>query len=113
MNFEHLTVLQSTFSLFTGIGLGLVYMYLLWQTVVYLPKIQKKGRFLFFSAAARIFMLVFCATVLSFGEATRFLLIIVGFIIARLLVEKRIKKEIAQLTAARKTKQSKGRKSSE
>ena len=48
MNFEHLTVLQLVLSLLTGLGLGLVYMYLLWKTVLYLPKAVTVGNgFLF------------------------------------------------------------------
>lgn len=102
MNFEHLTVLQLVLSLLTGLGLGLVYMYLLWKTVLYLPKAVHKGRFLFISAALRIFFLIFFATVFSFGEASRFLLIIIGFIIARLLVERRVKKSIQELATQKK-----------
>lgn len=98
MNFEHLTILQILLSLIAGLGLGLIYMYLLWKTVLYLPKATHKGRFLFISAVLRIFCLIFFATFLSFGEASRFLLIIIGFIIARLLVERQVKKSIHELT---------------
>ena len=102
MNFEHLTVLQTLLSLFIGLGLGLVYMYLLWKTVLYLPKAAHKGRLLFISAVLRIFFLIFFATILSFGETSRFLLIIIGFIIARLLVERQVKKSIQELTKNKK-----------
>lgn len=102
MNFENLTAIQIALSLTIGIILGLVYMYLLWKTVMLLPKVEHKGRFLFLSAVVRIFILIFCAIVFSFDEASRFLLIIIGFIIARLLVQQRVKKSIHQLTENRK-----------
>ena len=107
MNFEHLTILQMFLSLITGLGLGLIYMYLLWKTVLYLPKVKSKGRFLFLSAALRIFFLIFFATVLSFGEASRFLLVFIGFILARLLVERQVKKSIVQLAQNKKRKKEK------
>ncbi len=79
-----------------GFALGLVYFYLLWQTILTLPRVQHKNLFLFLSGALRIFLLIFIALVFSNSHPGRFLLIFIGVIIIRLLIMKYMKKSIRE-----------------
>ncbi|MGN1063448.1 MAG: ATP synthase subunit I [Alphaproteobacteria bacterium] len=97
-----LSYLQIILSLGIGGLLGLIYLFLLWQTLLKLPKIKHKGNFLFLSAVIRLALLIFTAIYFSFNNGTRFILIIVGFIIARLIVMKYVK---ASLKRVREGKQ--------
>ena len=66
--------------------LSVLYLGLLWYSVKLLPKIKKRGLFLFASAAVRIFLFLFLAIYLARNHAGRFLWIVVGFITTRLIV---------------------------
>ena len=75
----------------TGGILSLIYLGLLWYSLKILPKIKKKGLFLFASAALRLFLFLFLAVWLSQNHAGRFLWIVLGFITVRLILLSRIK----------------------
>ncbi len=79
-----------------GFALGIVYFYLLWQTILTLPRVQHKNLFLFLSGALRIFLLIFIALVFSNSHPGRFLLIFIGVIVIRLLIMKYMKKSIRE-----------------
>ena len=66
--------------------LSILYLGLLWYSVKLLPKIKKRGLFLFGSATARIFLFLFLAIYLSQNHAGRFLWIVIGFVITRLVL---------------------------
>lgn len=89
-----LTPLQICFSLAVGVALGLAYLIILYKTLLYLPKVQKKGNFLFISAVIRIFLVIFVALYFSYDNGARFLLIFIGFIITRIIVLKYIKNNV-------------------
>lgn len=89
-----LSYLQIGYALLTGIILGIVYLFLLWQTLLKLPSIKQKGLFLFLSAAIRLTMLIFVALHFSYESGGRFLIIIIGFILTRLVVTKYVKVSI-------------------
>ncbi|MBR4927222.1 MAG: hypothetical protein IKY98_02730 [Alphaproteobacteria bacterium] len=89
-----LSYLQIGYALLTGIILGIVYLFLLWQTLLKLPSIKQKGLFLFLSAAIRLTMLIFVALHFSYESGGRFLIIIIGFILTRLVVTKYVKASI-------------------
>ena len=66
--------------------LSIMYLGLLWNSLKLLPKIKKKGLFLFVSAALRLFLFLFLAVYLAQNHAGRFLWIVLGFITIRLIV---------------------------
>ena len=89
-----LTIWQVILSLTIGLILGCIYLFLLWKTLLKLPKIKHKGNFLFISAVIRICLLIFGALYFSFGNAAAFLLIFIGFVLSRLIVLKYVKASI-------------------
>ncbi len=72
--------------LLIGAIVCVIYMYLLWETVHLLPRVKRKGLFLFISAILRIFLLIFGMLLLSNEHAGRFILIFCGFVIFRLFI---------------------------
>ena len=66
--------------------LSTIYLGLLWYSVKLLPKIKKRGLFLFCSAVLRLFLFLFLALYLSQNHAGRFLWIVIGFITTRLVL---------------------------
>ncbi len=78
-------------ALLMGGILSLLYLGLLWYSLKLLPKIKKRGLFLFGSAVVRLFLFLFFAIWLSQDHAGRFLLIVIGFIGMRLILLSRIK----------------------
>ena len=96
-----LTSLQIFWALITGIILGLIYLLLLWRTLLYLPKIKNKGSFLFLSSVIRLFLLIFVAMYFSFENGARFILIFVGFFLTRLVVMKYVKRSIETVYKAK------------
>lgn len=68
-----------------GMMTGILYYLMLWQSLKYLPRFKRRGAFLFASAAVRIFMLIFIALYAARDDAGRFLLVIAGFIITRIV----------------------------
>lgn len=89
-----LSIWQILMSFGIGIIIGLIYLFLLWQTLLKLPSVKRKGNFLFLSAAIRLALLIFSAIYFSFDSGARFLLIIIGFIIARIITLKYVKNAI-------------------
>ncbi|MDR2902265.1 MAG: hypothetical protein LBU87_04075 [Lactobacillales bacterium] len=71
-----------------------IYHYLLWMTVIHLKKVKKKGLLLFASGIGRIFLLIFTALVFSNDNAGKFLFIILGFLIVRLVILRFFKAKI-------------------
>ena len=69
-----------------GAILSLLYFGLLWYSLKLLPKIKKRGLFLFVSAALRLFLFLFLAVYLAQNHAGRFLWIVLGFITTRLIL---------------------------
>lgn len=96
-----LTPFQIGFSLAVGILLGLAYLIILWRTLLYLPKVKKKGNFLFVSAVIRLFLIIFVALYFSYNNGARFLLIFIGFIITRLIVLRYIKNNVLNTLSSR------------
>ena len=92
---------QIGFSLAVGILLGLAYLIILWRTLLYLPKVKKKGNFLFVSAVIRLFLIIFVALYFSYNNGARFLLIFIGFIITRLIVLRYIKNNVLNTLSSR------------
>ncbi len=89
-----LTIWQIIFSLSVGIITSIIYLFLLWKTLILLPKIKHKGNFLFLSAIIRLALLIFIALYFSFENGARFLLIFIGFILTRLIITKYVKQSI-------------------
>lgn len=69
-----------------GALLSVLYLGLLWYSLKLLPKIKRRGLFLFFSAAVRLFLFLFLAVYLAQDHAGRFLWIVIGFITTRLIL---------------------------
>ncbi len=69
-----------------GITCGLVYLYLLWQTVKVLPNVKKKGVFLFTSMFLRIFLMLSLIVVFANNDLNKFLIMCLGFILIRFFV---------------------------
>lgn len=101
---NNLSYIQIGYALITGIILGIIYLFLLWQTLLKLPSVKQKGLFLFLSAAIRLTLLIFIALHFSYSNGARFLLIIVGFILTRIVVTKYIKISIQKEYANRPTR---------
>ena len=66
--------------------LSILYLGLLWYSVKLLPKIKKRGLFLFISAALRLFLFLFLAVYLAQNNVGRFLWIVIGFMVTRLIL---------------------------
>lgn len=98
-----LTIWQIITSLIIGLILGCIYLFLLWQTLLKLPKIKHKGNFLFISAVVRISLLIFVALYFSFENGAAFLLIFIGFIMTRLIITKYVKASIQKEYQKHKT----------
>ena len=79
------------YSLFVGLGICLIYLWLLWMTVKNLSK-TKHPLLLFFISLIGRFALLFCLA-LFFAEQdpARFLWIMIGFIISRLFIVSLVK----------------------
>ena len=73
-------------SFIMGAVLSVLYLGLLWYSVKLLPKIKKRGLFLFASASVRLFLFLFLAVYLAQNHAGRFLWIVIGFITTRLIL---------------------------
>ena len=73
-------------ALIMGTLLSVLYLGLLWYSLKLLPKIKKRGLFLFASAALRLFLFLFLAVYLAQNHAGRFLWIVIGFIVTRLIL---------------------------
>lgn len=80
-----LTLTDLFLTLGIGVATGIVYYVLLWYSLKLLPKVKQRGLFLFASAAFRIFILILTALYFSHDHAGRFLLIIIGFILTRVV----------------------------
>lgn len=74
-----------------GAALGIVYLFLLWQTISTLARAKKKNLVLFISAALRIFLLIFVALVFSGQNLSHFLIIMCGFLLTRIILLKILK----------------------
>lgn len=74
-----------------GAALGIVYLFLLWQTISTLARAKKKNLVLFISAALRIFLLIFVALVFSGQNLSHFLIIMCGFLLTRIVLLKILK----------------------
>ena len=73
---------------YSGLGavLAVLYLYLLWKTICLLPRIKRKGLFLLASVVIRITLLISLALIFSQNHAGKFLWIIIGFILTRLIL---------------------------
>lgn len=85
-NIFHMSAGEMGTALLIGAGCGLVFMYLLWETVQLLPRVKHRGLFLFISMALRIFLLLAVMVLFSGENAGRFILIFCGFIVMRLFI---------------------------
>lgn len=81
-----------------GAILGLIYLYLLWQTVQILPRVKYKGAFLFLSAVLRLFLLIFAALLVAGDSAGKFLLMILSALVIRRIVLSFVKKDTVRKT---------------
>lgn len=77
-----------------GLGLCLIYLYLLWQTIDVSKKSKHPHLILFLSSTLRIFLLIFVSLVLCQQDMARFLLIFSGFFITRYIVLRIIKSPV-------------------
>jgi len=86
--------------IFMGIGaiLAAAYLCLLWQTIRLLPRLKKKGLFLMASAVIRITLLLVLSILLSQHHAGKFLSIVVGFIVTRLILVGIFRKNIKEFS---------------
>ena len=73
-------------ALLVGAGCGIIFMYLLWETVRILPRVKHKYLFIFASKVLRIFLLLAVMILFSEKHAGRFLMIFCGFVIMRLFI---------------------------
>ena len=94
IDINSLTYLQMLMALATGIIIGCIYLFLLWQTLLKLPSVKHKGNFLFISAVVRLALLIFTAVYFSFENGARFLLIFIGFILCRIITMRYVKASI-------------------
>ncbi len=104
---QNLSYIQIGYALITGVILGLIYLFLLWQTLLKLPNVKQKGLFLFLSAAIRLTLLIFVALHFSYENGGRFLIIIIGFILTRLVITKHVKNSIQKEYETRSAKKEK------
>ena len=74
-----------------GAVLGIIYLFLLWQTISILAHAKKRNLVLFISAALRIFLLIFISLVFSGQNLTHFLTIMCGFLLTRTILLKLLK----------------------
>lgn len=77
---------QTGICLAFGCFLSLIYLGLLWLTVKSLPNKKHKGIWLFVSAVIRLTLFLAGAVLFSQNNAARFLWIVIGFIITRLII---------------------------
>lgn len=73
-------------ALLIGAICAVIYLYLLWRTVVLLPRVKHKGLFLFVSVVLRIFLLLAVMKLLAGDHAGRFILMACGFFGMRLFI---------------------------
>ena len=71
-------------SIFTGVLLSLAYFSLLWYSLKMLPKVKRKGLFLFVSSLLRFFLFGAVAVLLAKEHHSKLLLMFLAFIITRL-----------------------------
>ncbi len=69
-----------------GSILSAIYLGILWTSIRLMAKVKHKGLFLFMTAILRLFIFIFGSLVLSQHNAWRFLLIVVGFLVTRLII---------------------------
>ena len=74
-----------------GCALAFVYLFLLWTSLKHLPKAHHKALFLLITTALRLGLFLFCAVLFSQHHPIRFLCIVLGFAVTRLIVVGRIK----------------------
>ncbi len=91
-----LTIWQIIICITFGAILASVYLCLLWQTIRLLPRVKKKGLFLLISAIFRLALLIVLAVFASQNNVGKFLCIIVGFIITRLILVGKFKEHIKE-----------------
>lgn len=84
---------QIVFCLIAGLILSVIYLGLLWLTIRHLAKSTHQGLLLFLSAVLRIALFLTGAILLSQHNPARFLWIVVGFIMTRILLVGFIKKK--------------------
>lgn len=94
LDINSLTYIQILTALATGIIIGCIYLFLLWQTLLKLPAVKHKGNFLFISAVVRLSLLIFTAVYFSFNNGARFLLIFIGFILCRIITMRHVRNAI-------------------
>lgn len=93
----HLTLPMAGGLLLIGMMMGILYYLMLWYSLKILLRIKRRGVFLFVSAAVRIFMLIFIALYAAQNEAGRFLLVIAGFIITRIVCLRGVKQHLKNI----------------
>ena len=79
-----------------GVVLNIVYLTLLWLTIKFLPHTQHKGLCLFGSVILRLALFLGLAIWFSQQSPARFLWIVIGFVITRLVVVGLIKTKEAK-----------------
>lgn len=116
MNYQ-ITLSANDILLSLGVGciLCLIYLYLLWQTIIVSQKSNHPTLILFLSGVLRIFLLIFIALVFSKNNLGKFLLIFCGFLLTRVITLKLVKpsfknqlkdKEIVSYDGKKPTKKS-------
>lgn len=86
MTFLHLSFAQIAVYFILGVVLGTIYLTLLWLTIKNLDRVKHTGLFLFISALIRLVLFLSCALWFSQHNVTKFLLIVIGFVVTRYCV---------------------------
>lgn len=80
-----------------GVILGLIYMYLLWETVIILKKSSHKNCVKFISASLRIFFLIFASLAIAKDNAGKLFIIMCAIILTRSFLLKLFNPVLKQL----------------
>jgi len=83
---NHISISALIICFVIGILIGIAYEYLLWLSIKVLPKIKRKGLWLLFTTAIRLFLLLFTAVVMAQNNVAKFLWIIFAFLVTRWLI---------------------------
>ncbi len=80
-----------------GLGLGILYIALLWGVVIRLPKIRHKGAWLMISAFVRLALVFMGLVILAQKDIGRFTWAFAGFLLVRFVAIRYEKKKIQAL----------------
>ena len=85
-NLFEMSAQEAFIALIIGVVGAIIYLYLLWRTIQILPTVSKKGRFLFISMVARIFLILTIMKLFAGEDLGKFLISAGSFIVMRFFV---------------------------